>query len=76
MPVRHEETDERREAREAAERALAERTVVDVPTLALATGNAERVIREAINRGDIRVVRIGRSIRIPTRPLRRAWGLD
>ncbi len=76
MAVRLKESAERRAAREAAETALAERPLIDVRTAALATGNAEGVIREAIARGDIQVVRLGRSIRIPTAPLRRAWGLD
>ena len=60
----------------AAQEALRTLEFVDVPTLAAATEQSIRVIREAIARGDIKVVRLGRSIRIPTAPLRRAWGLD
>ncbi|HCS61394.1 MAG TPA: hypothetical protein DIW46_08365 [Microbacterium sp.] len=59
-----------------AQEALRTRDFVDVPTLAAAMEQSIHVIREAIARGDIKVVRLGRSIRIPTKPLRRAWGLE
>lgn len=59
-----------------AQEALRTLEFVDVATVAAATAQAPRVIRQAIDRGDIQVVRLGRSIRIPTAPLRRAWGLD
>lgn len=59
-----------------AQVALRTREFVDVATLAAATEQSIHVIREAIARGEIKVVRLGRSIRIPTAPLRKAWGLD
>lgn len=76
MPIRLDESAERTAERLAAQEALHSHDFIDVPTLALATSQAERVIRSAIGRGDIKVVRLGRSIRIPTRPLRRAWGME
>ncbi len=65
-----------RAEREAAQFAFEHRTMVDVRTLAIVTAQAERVIRDGIEAGTIPSVRVGRSIRIPTAPLRRAWGLD
>lgn len=76
MPVRIKSVQAGALTVEDAQRALRERDFVDVHILALATEQSERVVREAIARGDIRTVRLGRSIRIPTAPLRKAWGLD
>lgn len=76
MPIRLDETADRRELREAAECRLRDAAFVDVPTAALALGVAQRIIRDAIDRGEIRAVRVGRSIRIPAAPLRLAWGIE
>ena len=54
-----------------AQEALRTRAFIDVATLAAATEQAPRVIRDAIRAGDIQVVRLGRSVRIPTAPLPR-----
>jgi len=76
VAIRLHETAEDRAEREAAEYRFNTSTLVDVRTIAIVTCQAERVVRKAIADGEIKVVRIGRSIRIPTAPLRRAWGMD
>ena len=75
LKIRDESALDRAE-REAAQLAFETRTMVDVKTLAIVLGQAERVIRDGIADGSIPSVRVGRSIRIPTAPLRRAWDLD
>lgn len=56
--------------------ALDEELTVDVPTAMVLIGQGEHTVRAAIARGDIASVRIGRSIRVLTAPLRRQLGLD
>lgn len=40
------------------------------------TGYGERAIRDAVKRGDIAAVRLGRNIRVLSEPLRRQFSID
>lgn len=62
--------------REHARDLLRTLDVIDVPTLALVLQQAEQVVRKGIADGEIHAIRIGRSIRIPTAPVRRMLGIE
>lgn len=76
MPIKIERDSRNMPSVEDAQEALRTKEFIDPYILAAATEQHIDRIREAIANGDIKVVRFGRNIRIPTAPLRRAWGLD
>ena len=76
MPIKIERDSRWMPSIEDAQLALRTKDFVDAYIVAAATEQDIGAIREAIANGDIQVVRFGRNIRIPTAPLRKAWGLD
>ena len=57
-------------------RAIDDGRPVKVKSLATASGYSFNCFYDAVKRGDIRSIRIGRSIRIPAQEARRVLGLD
>ena len=76
MAIKTRMSDDERAEYEQAREALRTLDVIDVPTLALVLQQAEQIVRKGIADGDIPSIRIGRSFRIPTAPIRRMLGID
>lgn len=68
--------DEATSAYAEALREVTEAATVKVPTVAVLVRQSERVVREAIAAGELPSIRLGRSIRVPSAPLRRMLGIE
>ncbi|MFT4235288.1 MAG: helix-turn-helix domain-containing protein [Microbacterium sp.] len=76
MPIQITETEELRARREKAQEAIRRYDVVDVNIVCDALRQSPRVVRAAIESGDLKAIRLGRSVRIPTAQLRDLLGID
>lgn len=57
-------------------KAIQEELTVPVPTAARAFGTARNATYDAVKRGEIPSIRVGRSLRVPTSALRQMLGIE